>query len=160
MERPTLPALSGDATAEAERAVAWLRLPAIGLIALGESIGPNEQRTWFLAMLALFSAWSAGVLAYVHLRRAGERFALIATAVDIVAIGVLAVLSGGAYSHARLALFLIPVAVAFRFRPAFTALAVVLTTATFVVGSGWSSVPTQRSSAVPVRWPVVSIQLP
>ena len=70
MERPTLPASSGDATAEAERAVAWLRLPAIALIALGESIGPNEQRTWFLVMLALFAAWSAGVLAYVHLRRA------------------------------------------------------------------------------------------
>ena len=45
MERPTVPAWSGDATAEAERAVAWLRLPAIALIALGESIGPNEQRT-------------------------------------------------------------------------------------------------------------------
>ena len=132
MERPILPASSGDATAEAERAVAWLRLPAIGLIALGESIGPNEQRTWFLAMLALFAAWSVGVLAYVHLRRAGERFALIATAIDIVAIGVLAVLSGGAYSHARLAFFLIPVAVAFRFRPSVTGLAVVLTTATYV----------------------------
>jgi two-component system, NarL family, sensor kinase len=133
VERPTLPAWSGDATAEAERAVAWLRLPAIALIALGESIGPNEQRTWFLVMLALFAAWSAGVLAYVHLRRAGERFAVIATAIDIVAIGLLAVLSGGAYSHARLAFFLIPVAVAFRFRPSFTALAVVLTTATYVL---------------------------
>jgi len=108
-------------------------LPAVGLIALGESIGPNEQRTWFLLMLAVFAAWSAGVLAYVHLRRAGERFAIVATAIDIGAIGVLAVLSGGAYSHARLAFFLIPVAVAFRFRPAFTALAVVLTTATYVI---------------------------
>jgi two-component system NarL family sensor kinase len=133
VERPTFLGLSGDATAEAERAVAWLRLPAIGLIALGESIGPNEQRTWFLVMLALFAAWSAGVLAYVHLRPAGDRFALLATAIDIGAIGVLAVLSGGAYSHARLAFFLIPVAVAFRFRPAFTALAVVLTTATYVI---------------------------
>jgi len=132
VERPTFPAWSGDATAEAERAVAWLRLPAIALIALGESIGPNEQRTWFLLMLALFAAWSAGVLAYVHLRRVGDRFAIVATAIDIVAIGVLAVLSGGAYSHARLAFFLIPVAVAFRFRPAFTGLAVVLTTATYV----------------------------
>ena len=84
-------------------------------------------------MLALFAAWSAGVLAYVHLRRVGDRFAIVATAIDIVAIGVLAVLSGGAYSHARLAFFLIPVAVAFRFRPAFTGLAVVLTTATYVI---------------------------
>ena len=83
MERPTFPAWSGDATAEAERVVAWLRLPAVALIALGESIGPNEQRTWFLLMLALFAAWSAGVLAYVHLRRVGDRFAIVATATGI-----------------------------------------------------------------------------
>lgn len=133
MERPTLPAWSGNATAEAERAVAWLRLPAVALIALGESIGPNEQRTWFLVMLSLFAAWSAGMLAYVHLRPASDRLAIATTAVDIAAIGILAVLSGGAYSHARLAFFLIPVAVAFRFRPAFTALAVVLTTATYLI---------------------------
>jgi len=133
VERPTLPASSGDATAEAERVVAWLRLPAVALIALGESIGPNEQRAWFLVMLALFAAWSAGMLAYVHLRAVDERFAIVATAIDIGAIGLLAVLSGGAYSHARLAFFLIPVAVAFRFRPNFTALAVVVTTATYVI---------------------------
>ena len=83
--------------------------------------------------LAVFSAWSAGTLAYVHVRPAGERFALVATAIDIAAIGMLAVLSGGAYSHARLAFFLVPVAVAFRFRPSITALAVVVTTATYVI---------------------------
>ena len=65
MDRPTFPASFGEATAEAERAVAWLRLPAIALIALGESIGPNEQRDWFLVVLALrvpipiANAWSA-----------------------------------------------------------------------------------------------------
>jgi two-component system, NarL family, sensor kinase len=83
--------------------------------------------------LAIFSAWSAGVLAWVHLRPASERFALVATAVDIAAISVLAVLSGGAFSHARLAFFLVPVAVAFRFRPAVTTAAVVVTTAAYVV---------------------------
>ena len=134
MERPTFPASSGEAIAEAERAVAWLRLPAIGLIALGASLDhPNPERFWFLVTLALFSAWSVGVLAYVHRRPAGERFALVATAIDIAAIGMLAVLSGGAYSHARLAFFLVPVAVAFRFRPSITAIAVVVTTATYVI---------------------------
>jgi two-component system NarL family sensor kinase len=142
--RPTFPVSSGDATSEAERAVAWLRLPAVALIALGESIRPNDERAWFLVVLALFAVWTAGVLAWVHLRRAGERFALIATAVDIAAIGVLAVLSGGATSHARLAFFLIPVAVAFRFRPAFTALAVVLTTATYVIQAIASSPGTDQ----------------
>ena len=134
MERPTFPASSGEAIAEAERAVAWLRLPAIGLIAMGASLDhPDPDRLGFLVTLALFSAWSVGVLAYVHLREAGERFALVATAIDIAAIGMLAVLSGGAYSHARLAFFLVPVAVAFRFRPSITALAVVVTTATYVI---------------------------
>jgi two-component system, NarL family, sensor kinase len=134
VERRTFPASSGEATAEAERAVAWLRLPAVGLIALGASLDhPNPERFWFLVTLVLFSAWSVGVLAYVHLHPAGERFALVATAIDIAAIGILAVLSGGAYSHARLAFFLVPVAVAFRFRPSITAIAVVVTTATYVI---------------------------
>jgi two-component system NarL family sensor kinase len=114
--------------------VAWLRLPAIGLIALGQGLAhPNPEETGFLVTLAIFSAWSAGVLAWVHLRPAGERFALAATAVDITAISVLAVLSGGAFSHARLAFFLVPVAVAFRLRPSVTSAAVVVTTAAYVI---------------------------
>lgn len=144
MERPTFPASSGEAIAEAERAVAWLRLPAIGLIAVGASLDhPDPERLWFLVTLAAFSAWSVGVLAYVHLRPAGERFALVATAIDIAAIGMLAVLSGGAYSHARLAFFLVPVAVAFRFRPSITALAVVVTTLTYVIQAAAHPAATQ-----------------
>ena len=84
-------------------------------------------------MLALFSAWSAGVLAWVHLRPVGEKFALAATAVDIAAISVLALLSGGAFSHARLAFFVVPVAVAFRFRPSITSAAAAVTTAAYVI---------------------------
>jgi two-component system NarL family sensor kinase len=124
----------GQAAAEAERVVAWLRLPAIALLALGEGLAhPNPQETGFLVALAVFSAWSAGVLAWAHLRPAGRQFALIATGVDIAAISVLAVLSGGAFSHARLAFFLVPVTVAFRFRPAVTAAAAVVTTGAYVV---------------------------
>jgi two-component system NarL family sensor kinase len=131
---PFFPAPYGEATAESERVLAWLRLPAIALIALGQGLAhPNPNDTGFLVMLALFSAWSAAVLAWVHLQPAGERFALLATAVDIVAISVLALLSGGAFSHARLAFFLIPVAVAFRFRPAVTSVAVGVTTAAYVI---------------------------
>lgn len=129
----TFPASSGEATAEAERIVAWLRLPAIGLIALGEAINrQNPYRTGFLVMLAIFAAWSVGMLVWVHLRPVGARLALAAVGCDVVAIGLLAMLSGGAYSHARLAFFLVPVAVAFRFRPRITALAVVVTTAAYV----------------------------
>jgi two-component system NarL family sensor kinase len=131
---PVAPASSREAVAEAERLVAWLRLPAIALLALSQSLAhPHPHDTAFLAALVTFSAWSAGVLAWVYLRPTGERFALAATGVDIVAISVLAVLSGGAFSHARLAFFLVPVAVAFRFRASITAAAALVTTTAYVV---------------------------
>lgn len=133
MERTTAPASSRDATTEAERIVAWLRLPAIGLIALSQSLThPNPKQTAFFVALALYSAWSLGVLAWVYLRPAGERFALASTALDIVAISMLALLSGGAYSHVRLAFFVVPVTVAFRFRPLVTSAAVVFTTSAYL----------------------------
>jgi two-component system NarL family sensor kinase len=132
--RSIFPVSSGEATAEGERVVAWLRLPAIALLALGQGLShPNPEQTAFMVTLALYSAWSAGLLAWVHLRPASERLALAATGVDIVAISFLAVLSGGAFSHNRLAFFLVPVAVAFRFRPAITAVAVVVTVAAYVI---------------------------
>jgi|SoiMethySBSTD1v2_1073268.scaffolds.fasta_scaffold27251_5 two-component system, NarL family, sensor kinase len=131
---PAVPAFPSEATAEAERAVAWLRVPAIALLALSQGLEhPNPEQTGFLITLALYSAWSAGMLAWVHLRPVGQRLALAATGVDIAAISALAVLSGGAFSHARLAFFLVPVAVAFRFRPAITAAAVVVTTSAYVL---------------------------
>lgn len=134
MPRTIAPASPRDAAAEAERVVAWLRLPAIALLALGEGLEhPDPKHTAFLVALIVFSAWSAGMLAWVHLRAAGERLALAATGVDIVAISVLAVLSGGAFSHARLAFFLVPVAVAFRFRASITAAAAIVTTTAYVV---------------------------
>jgi two-component system NarL family sensor kinase len=128
------PAPSREAAAEAERVVAWLRLPAIALLALGEGLAhPNRERTAFLIALVVYSAWSAGMLAWVHLREPDERLALAATGVDIAAISVLALLSGGAFSHARLAFFLVPVAVAFRFRAAITAAAAVTVTVAYVI---------------------------
>jgi len=123
-----------QAELEAERVVAWLRLPAIALIALASGLDhPNPEHTGFLITLAIYSAWSAGVLAWVHARPTGPLFALTATAVDIVAISLLAVLSGGAFSHVRLAFFMVPVAVAFRFRPMITAVATVVTTSAYVL---------------------------
>ena len=123
-----------EAALEAERVVAWLRLPAIALLAAAQGLDhPNPEQTGFLIVLAVYSAWSAGVLAWVHARPTGPRFALTATAVDIVAISLLVVLSGGAFSHARLAFFMVPVAVAFRFRPLITAVATVVTTSAYVL---------------------------
>jgi two-component system NarL family sensor kinase len=134
MPGPTGAASSGDWAAQAERVVEWLRLPAIGLLALGQGLThPNPEQTGFLVTLVAFSAWAGGLLAWVHLRPPGPRLALVATAVDIAAISTLAVLSGGAFSHARLAFFLVPVTVAFRFRPTTTAAAGLVTTAAYVV---------------------------
>jgi two-component system, NarL family, sensor kinase len=132
--RTLAPASSREAAAEAERLVAWLRLPAIALLALSQGLPhPNPHDTAFLIVLIVFSAWSAGLLAWVHLRSAGERLALTATAVDIVAISGLVALSGGPFSHARLAFFLVPVAVAFRFRASITAAAGLVTTIAYVI---------------------------
>src|SRR5215471_18585382 len=118
MRRFAFPATFGEATTESERVVAWLRVPLIGLLALGEGLAhPNREETGFLIALAIYSAWSAGALAWVHLRPVGSRFALVATGIDIAAISALAALSGGPFSQARLAFFLVPIAVAFRFRP-------------------------------------------
>lgn len=131
--RTLAPASSREAAAEAERLVAWLRLPAIALLALSRGLPhPNPHDNAFLVVLVLYSAWSAGMLAWVHLRPAGERLALTATAVDIVAISGLVALSGGPFSEARLAFFLVPVAVAFRFRASITAVAAVVTTTAYV----------------------------
>jgi two-component system, NarL family, sensor kinase len=128
------PSSSTVAAAEAERVVAWLRLPAIALLALSQGLEhPNPEEAGFLVMLAIYSAWSAAVLAWVHLRAFGPRLAIAATGVDIVALSVLAVLSGGGFSHARLGFFIVPVTVAFRFRPSVTGAVALATTAAYVV---------------------------
>jgi two-component system NarL family sensor kinase len=122
-----------SATTESERLVAWLRLPAIGLIAAGQQLGhPNPAPGWFAVTIVAFAGWSAAVLAWVHLRPTGERFGMIAAGVDVIAITALAALSGGPFSQARLAYFLVAVAVAFRFRPSFTAFAGAATVAAYL----------------------------
>jgi two-component system, NarL family, sensor kinase len=125
-------AVSREAAAEAERIVAWLRLPAIGLIALGQGVESPNPDTGFTIVLALFTAWSLATLVWVHVRTVSPRLALAATGVDLVAFTALALLSGGAFSHVRLAFFVVPVTVAFRFRPAVTLLAAIVTTAAYV----------------------------
>jgi two-component system NarL family sensor kinase len=110
--------------AEAELLVAWLRLPAIGLLILSRTLPhPNPEAEGFYIALAFFSAWSIGALVWVTKRPTGRQFAVLATFLDIVFFTALSVLSGGPFSNARFAYVLIPVVVAFRFWPTFTALA-------------------------------------
>jgi two-component system NarL family sensor kinase len=134
VSRPAFPAFSGEATAEAERVVAWLRLPVLVLLAVGHGLEhPNPHPKGFLIALVAYSAWSIGLLAFIHVRPVSRRLAFVATGVDIGAITALAVLSGGAFSFARLAFFIVPVTVAFRFRPSTTAAATVVATSAYVV---------------------------
>jgi two-component system, NarL family, sensor kinase len=120
----TPPEPEAEAAHESERLVAWLRIPAIALIAAGQQLDhPEPAGRSFAVALVLFAAWSVALLAWLSVRPISERLALIATAVDIAAITALAALSGGPFSQARLAYFLVPVAVAFRFRPSITAVA-------------------------------------
>ena len=127
---------SRSVAAEAERLVAWLRLPAIGLLILSRTLPhPNPEAEGFYVTLALFSVWSVGALVWVTKRPTGRRFAVAATFLDIIFFTALSVLSGGPFSNARFAYVLIPVVVAFRFWPTFTALAAGASVAAYVAQS-------------------------
>jgi two-component system, NarL family, sensor kinase len=143
---PTDP--EATAAAESERLVAWLRLPAVGLLEAGQHLGhPNPAPDAFTITIVAFAVWSAALLAWVHLRPAGERFGMIAAGVDVVAITALAALSGGPFSQARLAYFLVSVAVAFRFRPSVTAVAGAATVAAYL-GQAFAHPARTRPEAV------------
>jgi two-component system, NarL family, sensor kinase len=122
-----------EAAAETERLVGWLRLLAIALIGLGQLVAhPSPAEQGFVEAIAVFSAWGVAVLVLVYVRPVSARVALVATAADVAAITALVVLSGGAFSQARLAYFLIPIAVAFRFNPTATAIAAACTVAAYL----------------------------
>lgn len=62
------------AATEAERVVAWLRLPAIALLALGETVSDaGEDRFGFFVAIAVFAAWAVALVLWVHWRPAGRR---------------------------------------------------------------------------------------
>lgn len=120
--------------AESERLVAWIRIAALPVLALGETIPhPDPNTSQFYVVLAAFSVFAVGVLATTYVRSVGRQFAVVTTMIDIATITALAILSGGAYSPARLAFFLIPVTVAFRFRPALTTVSVIVALAAYLV---------------------------
>jgi two-component system, NarL family, sensor kinase len=122
------------AASEAEQRIAWLRLAAVPLIAASVSLPhPNPHKAAFFIAVTVVGAYAVVALAWAYLRPATPEAVLVATALDVAAITVLASLSGGAFSQARLAYFLIPVAVAFRFRPALTAAASAATVAAYLV---------------------------
>ncbi len=136
------------ALAEVERRVAWLRLLAIPLIVAAETLPhPKEERTDFLFGVAVVSAYAVAMLIWVYRRQVTPRFALGGTAADVGAITALVVLSGGAYSEARLTYFLVPIAVAFRFRPELTALSSSVTVVAYLLQAVAHPAHTQPQAA-------------
>ncbi|MER3409736.1 MAG: histidine kinase [Thermoleophilia bacterium] len=133
-----------EATKETERIVAWLRLLVVALLVAGQSIDyPHPHRAAFGLSIIFFLAWSLAVIGYVYARPVTFYVALVITVGDVVAITALALLSGGAFSQAWFAYLLIPIAVAFRFRPAFTAVASGITTVAYLLQA--LSHPTSKS---------------
>jgi two-component system NarL family sensor kinase len=126
--------ITPEALAEVERRVAWLRLLAIPLIVAAETLPhTQEERSNFLVGVAVVSVYAVAMLVWVYRRPVSAHFALGGTAADVGAITVLVVLSGGAYSEARLTYFLVPIAVAFRFRPELTALSSSVTVVAYLL---------------------------
>jgi len=122
------------ALAEVERRIGWLRILAIPLIVAAETLPhPREERTTFLIAVAVVSVYAVLMLIWVYTRPVTPLFGILGTAADVAAITALVALSGGAYSQARLAYFLVPIAVAFRFRPGLTALASSVTVVAYVL---------------------------
>jgi two-component system, NarL family, sensor kinase len=132
--RPASP--SQSAATEAERIVAWLRLPLIALIGIGQpllSVEPSDSA--FTDVLVAYSAWSLALLVWVYARPVSPTLSVLAIAVDIAAITALAALSGGPFSEARRAYIVLPIAVAFRFRPFLTAIASSVTVLAFTTAA-------------------------
>jgi two-component system NarL family sensor kinase len=122
------------ALAEVERRIAWLRLLAIPLVVAAETLPhPGEEHTNFYVGVAVVSVYAVGMLVWVYTRPVTPGFGIAGTAGDVAAITVLVALSGGAYSEARLTYFLVPIAVAFRFRPALTAISSAVTVVAYLL---------------------------
>ena len=93
---------------------------------------PNPEPTAFFVAVGVVAAYGSAVVLWVYLRPVRTRFVLVATALDVASITVLVTLSGGAFSQALPAYFLVPVVIAFRFRPLLTALAGAATVLAYV----------------------------
>jgi two-component system, NarL family, sensor kinase len=108
--------MSESVSAAGERRVAWLRIAAIGLIVAAERLPhPNPNREAFEIAALCSGAYSFAALALVYRSAIPRALSLAMTAIDVLVITMLAFLSGGPYSDARLAYFFIPISVAFRF---------------------------------------------
>jgi two-component system NarL family sensor kinase len=127
-----------------EQAVAWVRLAAVALFAGAERLPPpGDHNLAFFVVLAGYAVWSVIRLVQVRHGTPNPRGGLVASAIDIVVITALSMLSGGAFSLTRLGYFIVPVTVAFRYRRSLTVIATAVSIAAYVISPRFDIGPDQ-----------------
>ncbi|WP_072689901.1 sensor histidine kinase [Rhodococcus marinonascens] len=116
-------------TTEAVRVTAILRLPLIGLMSLlGPVVRvPHWRPDVFAALLTMYAAVALGWIFLVLVREVGPWAGWMSTAVDVLAVMSLSIASGGATSVLLPVFYLLPISVAFQYRPRLTAIVGVCT---------------------------------
>ncbi len=138
LEESPLARFEREGLTETERGVAWLRLAAVPLIAAGQRFPAAEPLgAEFLTVIGCFWLYSLVALAWVYRLPVTRRFSLAVTALDIVAISAAVEAGGGVFSLTHYAFFLIPISVAFRFRPRLTLAATAATIAIYLAEALW-----------------------
>jgi two-component system, NarL family, sensor kinase len=136
-------------TAEASRTTSRLRFGLVALVAVLAVLDPTRvEGPAFWGVLAAYALFALGWLVLVTRRPAGSRAGLVGTVVDLVAISVLAVLAGGGGTLPSLAYVVVPVAAAFRYRPALSAGVGLLTVASFLLSAAIDRAPVPTTTLV------------
>jgi two-component system NarL family sensor kinase len=117
-------------------ALAFLRPMLVGVIFLSEQLVDARQlaNAWFFGILALAAVYAfAGIIAAVGPAdgRCARAVAQVQPGLDLIFLALLAYTSGGAFSDARKAFFVVPLAAAFSERPRTTAMWSLLAVAAF-----------------------------
>lgn len=109
---------------EVERSLAWIRVAALPVIALGERLAdaPQETTGAFPYVLGALAVYAGGALALSYSGRRRTTAPAVYVGLDLAFISALSLASGGETSEVRRAFFLPPVEAAFLLRPALTAL--------------------------------------
>jgi two-component system NarL family sensor kinase len=131
---PGIEAIRRRQAGRAEHIIGWLRLAAVVLLAEAERLPPpGDYNVAFFSVLGAYAAWAVAMLVWTRRRSLSPSAGLAATGIDVLVITALSMLSGGAFSLTRLGYFIIPVTVAFRYRPSLTLAATGVSVAAYVL---------------------------
>jgi two-component system, NarL family, sensor kinase len=103
---------------DSERRIAWLRAPAIGLVASAQAVPHSGGSTAGVAAAAAVGLiYAAGAIAWTYTRPVTRELIAAATAADVVVVTVIVGLAGGAFGPAWWGLAFAPVLASFRLQP-------------------------------------------